>query len=140
MLGNWSERRAIDTGRWVISAMAALIMTVVIFSTSPVAVGAQDSTRGKDLFERRCGGCHALDNDKEGPRLRSVFGRPSGSISSFKYSDGFKNAHITWNAESLEKWLTDPDKVIPDNDMAFHVEKADERRDIIAYLKELAGK
>jgi cytochrome c len=140
MTRNRSERRAIDAGRWAISALAALLMTVVSLSARQSAVKAQDSLRGKDLFERRCGGCHGLDNDKEGPRLRSVFGRPSGSISSFKYSDGFKNAHITWNAESLEKWLTDPEKVIPDNDMAFHVEKTDERRDIIAYLKELAGK
>jgi cytochrome c len=140
MRRNWSELRAVNAGRWVISAMAALIMTVVSLSARQSAVKAQDSLRGKDLFERRCGGCHGLDNDKEGPRLRSVFGRPSGSISSFKYSDGFKNAHITWNAESLEKWLTDPEKVIADNDMAFHLEKADERRDIIAYLKELAGK
>jgi cytochrome c len=135
MRRNWSE-----LGRWVISAMAAPIMTVVALSAGQSAVKAQDSSRGKDLFERRCGGCHGLDNDKEGPRLRSVFGRAAGSISSFKYSDGFKNAHITWNAELLEKWLADPDKVIPDNDMAFHVEKADERRDVIAYLKELAGK
>jgi cytochrome c2 len=34
----------------------------------------------------------------------------------------------------------DPDKVVPDSDMAFHVEKADERREIIAYLKRLSGK
>jgi len=135
MSRNWREQ-----GRWVISAMAALIMTVVALSAGQSTVKAQDSSRGKDLFERRCGGCHGLDNDKEGPRLRGVFGRAAGSISSFKYSDGFKNAHITWNAELLEKWLTDPEKVIPNNDMAFHVEKADERRDIIAYLKELAGK
>ncbi len=140
MFRNWNEGRAIGVGRWVISAVAALIMTVVVFSTSPLAGGAQDSARGKDLFERRCGGCHGLDNDKEGPRLRSVFGRVSGSVSTFKYSDGVKNAHITWNAELIDKWLTDPDKVIPDNDMAFHVEKADERRAVIAYLKELAGK
>jgi len=135
MSRNWREQ-----GRWAIGAMAALIMTVVALSAGQSAVKAQDSSRGKDLFERRCGGCHGLDNDKEGPRLRGVFGRAAGSISSFKYSDGFKNAHITWNAELLEKWLTDPEKVIPDNDMAFHLEKADERRDVIAYLKELAGK
>ena len=135
MSRNWREQ-----GRWAIGAMAALIMTVVALSAGQSAVKAQDSSRGKDLFERRCGGCHGLDNDKEGPRLRSVFGRAAGSISSFKYSDGFKNAHITWNAELLEKWLADPEKVIPDNDMAFHLEKADERRDVIAYLKELVGK
>ena len=31
-------------------------------------------------------------------------------------------------------------KLVPDSDMAFHVDKAEERRDIIAYLKDLSGK
>jgi cytochrome c len=131
MSRNWREQ-----GRWAIGATAALIMTVVVLCAGQ----AQDTARGKDVFERRCGGCHALDNDKEGPRLRGVFGRVSGSVPTFKYSDAVKNAHITWNAELIDKWLTDPDKVIPDNDMAFHVEKADERHDVIAYLKQLSGK
>jgi cytochrome c len=111
-----------------------------IFVMVTLALSADDSAHGKDVFERRCGGCHALDNDKEGPRLRGVFGRPSGSIGSFKYSDALKKAHITWNAESLDKWLTDPEKVVADNDMAFHVESAEERRNVIAYLKSLSGK
>jgi cytochrome c len=96
--------------------------------------------RGKETFEKRCGGCHALDRDKEGPRLRGVYSRAAGSVSSFSYSTALKSAHINWDAESLDKWLANPDKVVPDTDMAFHVEKADERRDIIAYLKELSGK
>jgi cytochrome c len=121
-------------------AMAALALAAVVLSTPQLSVKADDSARGKDVFERRCGGCHGLDNDKEGPRLRNVFGRPSGSVSSFRYSDAFKNAHITWNAELLDKWLIDPDKVIPDNDMAFHVESAEERRAVIAYLKDLGRK
>ena len=120
--------------KYCITSVAAIFFVVTL------ALSADDSARGKDVFERRCGGCHALDNDKEGPRLRGVYGRASGSVSSFKYSDALKNAHITWNAESLEKWLTDPEKVVADNDMAFHLEKADERRDVIAYLKSLSSK
>jgi cytochrome c len=101
---------------------------------------APSPSRGKETFEKRCSGCHSLDRDKEGPRLRGVYGRVSGSVSSFNYSTVLKSAHITWDAESLDKWLTDPDKVVPDTDMALHVDKADERRDIIAYLKELSAK
>jgi len=92
---------------------------------------------GKELFERRCTGCHALDKDKEGPRLRGVFGRPSGNVSTFKYSDAMKKSHIVWNAETLEKWLTDPDKLVPDTDMDFRVVQPAERAAIIAYLKSL---
>jgi cytochrome c len=108
--------------------------------TFPDVGKAEGTSRGKEIFEKRCGGCHSPDRDKEGPRLKGVYGRASGSVETFKYSDALKKANITWNAESLDKWLIDPDKLIPDNDMAFHVEKADERREVIAYLKELSGK
>jgi len=44
--------------------------------------GASDPP-GKEIFERRCTGCHALDKDKEGPSLRGVFGRAAASKSPF---------------------------------------------------------
>jgi cytochrome c len=56
----------------------------------------------------------------------------SGSVDSFTYSDALKRAHITWDSESLDKWLAGPDKLIPESAMAFHVENADERSAIIA--------
>ena len=99
---------------------------------------AQNPTHGKEVFEKRCVGCHALDKEKEGPRLRGVYGRTSGSIPSFKYSDALKSARITWDEQTLDKWLTDPEKLVANNDMAFHVGSADERRQIIAYLKQLS--
>jgi cytochrome c len=92
------------------------------------------------LFQRRCGGCHALDRDKEGPRLGGVYGRTAGSVDSFQYSDALRNSKIIWNDESLEKWLTDPEQLVPNNDMAFHLENGGERRDIIAYLKHRSGR
>jgi len=109
------------------------LSTVVALS----GVHAQNPTRGKDLFEKRCAGCHALDSEKEGPRLRGVYGRTSGTVPSFTYSEALKNAHITWGDASLDKWLIDPEKLVPNNDMAFHVESSEERSAIIAYLKQL---
>ena len=40
---------------------------------------------------------------------------------------------------ALDKWLTDTDKFIPDNDMNLSLKKNDERSDIIAYLKQLSN-
>jgi cytochrome c len=117
-----------------------MFAAALAFSVFPRLGRAEGTSHGKEIFERRCGGCHALDNDKEGPRLRAVYGRAAGSVTSFKYSDALKKAHITWDAESLEKWLSNPDKFIPDNDMGFHLEKADERREVIAYLQAVSGK
>ena len=124
--------------KWFVASILAVLACFAI--PRPGEAEAPSPSRGKETFEKRYGGCHALDRDKEGPRLRGVYGRPSGSVSSFNYSTALKSAHINWDAESLDKWLTDPDKLVPDTDMAFHVDKADERHDIIAYLKDLSGK
>jgi cytochrome c len=99
-----------------------------------------DALRGKDVFEKRCTGCHAMEQDREGPRLRGVFGRTSGTVAGFDYSPALKKAHLVWNDNTLEQWLTDPDALVPGNNMEFHVAKAQERRDLIRFLKQSAGR
>jgi len=121
---------------WTAAAMAVLFAGTVL--TSPGQ--AQVSAKGKETFEKRCAGCHAPDRDKEGPRLGGVYGRTAASIATFQYSPALQKSRIKWTDETLEKWLTDPEKLVPDNDMAFHVESAEERRAIIGYLKQLAAK
>jgi cytochrome c len=98
--------------------------------------GDGDAVRGKAVFEKRCTGCHAMDVDREGPRLAGVYGRKAGGVAGFTYSAGLKNSDVTWNDARLEKWLSDPDLMVPDNNMSFSVPKAEERRDLIAYLKQ----
>jgi cytochrome c len=97
--------------------------------------GAGDAVRGKAVFEKRCTGCHAMEADREGPRLAGVYGRKAGSVAGFAYSPGLKNSGITWNDATLEIWLSDPDLVVKDNNMSIGVPKAEERRDLIAFLK-----
>jgi cytochrome c len=98
-----------------------------------------DATRGGELFERRCTGCHAMERDREGPRLGGVFGRTSGMVSGFAYSAGLKQAHIVWNDTTLERWLADPDALVPDNNMEFRVARPQERLDLIRFLEESAA-
>ena len=81
---------------------------------------------------------HGLDRNLEGPRLRGVYSRRSASVPGFPYSDALQNTQIVWNAETLDRWLTDPEKFIPGNDMAFRVEKSAERSQIILYLQQLS--
>ena len=101
-----------------------------------VLAGDGDAPRGKAVFEKRCTGCHAMNADREGPRLGGVYGRRAGSVAGFNYSAGLKNSGITWTDATLERWLSDPDLVVKDNKMSFGVPKAEERRDLIAYLKQ----
>jgi cytochrome c len=99
-----------------------------------------DAQRGRDAFEKTCTGCHVLDRGKVGPPLRNVFGRPAGKENQFSYSDAMKGASVTWDEETLDRWLTDTESVIPGNDMSFRLNDASKRADIIAYLKQLSGK
>jgi cytochrome c len=98
--------------------------------------GDGDAARGKAVFEKRCTGCHTLEADREGPRLAGVYGRKAGSVAGFAYSPGLKNSGITWTDATLERWLSDPDLVVKDNNMSIGVPKAEERRDLIAFLKQ----
>jgi len=127
--------------RLIAIPLAVFVLGVLVFLPLSSAVTQQaDPDRGHQLFDRRCGGCHSLDNDKEGPRLRGVYGRKAGTVPSFKYSDAVAKSGIAWDDAGLDKWLADPDKFIADADMDFHLEKADERADVIAYLKQLSTK
>jgi cytochrome c len=104
------------------------------------AAGAGDPSRGQMLFEKRCTGCHALTQNHEGPQLQGIYGRTSGAVTSFAFSPALKKAQIVWDERTLDKWLTDPDAFVSGNEMDFQVGNAQERRDLISYLKQVSGK
>jgi cytochrome c len=119
-------------------AVYAVIVLCVVLSSAAKTQTAVSG--GRALFEKRCGGCHALDRDKEGPRLGGVYGRAAGSVPDFQYSQALRKSGITWNAEALDRWLADPDKLAPGNDMSFQVEQSGDRRQIIEYLRQSSGR
>ena len=96
-----------------------------------------DLQRGKDIFERKCTGCHAIDADRDGPHLRGVYGRMAGSAPGFGYSGALKNSGIVWDELSLDRWLHDTDAAVPGNAMNFSVPKSRDRADLIAFLRSL---
>ncbi|MGA9670483.1 MAG: heme-binding domain-containing protein [Terracidiphilus sp.] len=102
--------------------------------------GEGDPTRGAALFEKRCTGCHALTANHEGPKLEGVYGRTTGSVAGFAYSPALKKANVVWDQTTLDKWLADPDAFISGNEMDFLVSKPQERKDLIAFLKQKSGK
>jgi cytochrome c len=99
------------------------------------SIAPGDAARGESLFERRCTGCHSLDVNREGPHLRGVYGRRAGSVSDFEYSASMRDAGLFWTDSNLDRWLTDTDAMIPGNNMGFSVPKAQDRTDLIAFLR-----
>jgi cytochrome c len=64
-----------------------LMLAGVVCVTVALADSGRDPGRGRDTFEKRCTGCHALDKIKVGPPLRGVYGRAAGRDPQFTYSD-----------------------------------------------------
>jgi cytochrome c len=119
---------------------ALTILTGAVCATLAIGASGQDAQRGREAFEKRCTGCHTLDKIKVGPPLRGVYGRNAGRDPQFAYSDALKNTSVMWDESTLDRWLTDTESIIPDNDMAFRLNDPADRANIIAYLRQLSGK
>ena len=48
-------------------ALTGCVVVLIFFLALPGTGQAQNAEHGKELFEKRCSGCHALDREKEGP-------------------------------------------------------------------------
>lgn len=93
-------------------------------------------SRGAEIYEAKCGACHSLDFNRVGPKHRGVFGRKSASVPGFHYSPALKKLNVTWNALTLDRWLQNPTAMAPGTAMGFRLSNAQERADIIAYLRQ----
>jgi cytochrome c len=122
-----------------IATIASLALLLALFVFPKISAAAEEADQGKQLFEKRCTGCHSLDRNKEGPKLGGVYGRTAGTAPGFNYSTALKSAHFVWDEQRLEKWLSDTQSLVEDNNMDFHVPKAGERAAIIGYLKSLSS-
>lgn len=103
---------------------------------APAAVSDADVARGQQVY-KKCQACHSLEPGKNGlgPTLAGIVGQKVAHVATFKYSPAMKASDLTWDAETLDRYLTDPQKVIPGNRMPFPGLKTEnERRAVIAYL------
>jgi len=96
-----------------------------------------DAAHNAALFKTQCSSCHKVDHNLVGPELGGVFGRKAGAIANFSYSTPLKASGLTWDAATLDKWLTGPAVLVPGTHMTLKVENPQDRADIIAYLKTL---
>lgn len=87
-----------------------------------------------------CAACHSIEPGKNGvgPSLAGVAGRKAASLPGYAYSNALKNAEITWDAASLDRWLTSPQRAVPGTKMPFPgIADAARRREVVNYLLSL---
>lgn len=121
----------------VLVGPAVLVSLVAgVAHAGPGAAASGDAARGKTLFQQRCAMCHSVGQKGSavGPNLAGVVGRKAGSAAKFNYSPAMKKSGMVWNAATLDAYLASPMSKVPGGRMAVSIPKADDRRDIIAYL------
>lgn len=125
---NVTEKVAAEVQESVVEEAPTIVKQATVSPTSEVS---GDAVKGAKIAKGKCGACHYFDKDRKkmGPSLMGVFGR-APSI------DGVPFA--TWDAASLDEWLTDPKAVKSNTKMSFKgLDEKGKRDDIIAYLKTL---
>lgn len=91
---------------------------------------------GEKVF-RQCMACHvvAAGQNRVGPSLYKIIGRPAGSVEGFRYTDANKNSGKIWDQPTMFNYLENPRAAIPGTSMAFAgLKKEQDRADVIAYL------
>jgi cytochrome c len=117
--------------------VTALFMTLL---PAGVARADGDAARGEAKFQD-CAACHKLEAgaNNVGPSLHGVFTRKAGELADFRYSPAIKRSGITWTPETLDKFIADPQAVVPGNRMPYAgMAGASDRADLIAYLQKAA--
>jgi cytochrome c len=117
---------------WVAMGLGAFLGNAHAQSQDVVA-------RGLGIYTAKCSACHSVDENRVGPAHAGVLGRRAGKAKEFEYSEALAKSKLVWSRANLERWLTDPEKVIPGQRMGFSLSLPKERADVVAYLATLSA-
>lgn len=68
----------------------------------------------------------------------NIYGAHAGALKDYTYSEGLKTSGWVWDAETLDAYIADAEKAVPDSKMLSDpMPDAKERADVIAYLSTL---
>ena len=101
---------------------------------------ADDLAAARELAVRQCSQCHTFDKGEkhgQGPNLFGLIGREAAAAPGFNYSDGLKEAlkGKTWDAELLDRWLTDTIAVAPKAQMVYWQDDEKVRATLIRFFE-----
>ena len=91
------------------------LIAIALLASVANAASAADPVAGQKVFKTQCGSCHSPVAGKKmtGPSLFGVVGRKAGSVPGFRYSSANQKFGETWDAATLDTYLTKPRDVVP---------------------------
>lgn len=112
-------------------------------SVASVMPAQAETSEGQLVYNNNCRTCHSMDagDNRLGPNLHNIVGRKAGSIEGFGFSPSLKNSNITWSKENLDKFIADPEAVVPGNQMQPYggMKSAEDRALLIEFLSSASG-
>ena len=119
-------------------ALSAMAFMLASPSALPQVSQSTEDVSGQQAFNNACRTCHMVKegDNRLGPNLHNVVGRKAGSLPDYGYSSAMKEAGFTWDRETLERFIANPDEVVPGNRMKPYtgVGSSDDRAKIVAFL------
>ncbi|HEY5712987.1 MAG TPA: c-type cytochrome [Allosphingosinicella sp.] len=116
---------------------AGALALLALAAAPPPAV---NDNAGARVFAQ-CVACHAIEpgrNTPAGPTLHGVVGRPVAAQPGFNYSPAlrrFAASNPRWTPELLDRFLADPERVVPGTEMGLiGLRDPAQRRAVIAFL------
>lgn len=121
----------------LMTGTGACLFAIALGSLTQLAAAAEP---GQVQFNNRCRTCHSVreGDNRLGPSLHNIFGAKAGSSSGYTaYSQALRDSGVVWNEETLEKFIANPDALIPGNNMKPFpgITDEEERKQIVQYLK-----
>ena len=122
----------------LLGALSAMAFMLPAPSALPQVPQGTEDVSGQQAFNNACRTCHIVKegDNRLGPNLYGVVGRKAGSLPDYAFSSAMKEAGIVWDEEKLDRFIANPDEVVPGNSMKPYggLSSSDDRKKIIAYL------
>lgn len=120
-----------------LSRSIAVILGLIVAAPAVAATGAD---RGQVVF-KKCKSCHQIGEGAEnrvGPNLNDLIGRPAGAVEGFRYSRAMQTAAtdgLIWDEAAIDGYLANPRDFMKGTRMSFRgLKNPDDRTAVIAYL------
>ena len=122
------------------SITRGVVPGVALLLAAWVAMPTLAAESAPAVFNNHCRTCHSVKegDTRLGPSLHNIYGAKAGSSPAYaSYSQGLKSSGVTWDEATLDKFIENPDQVVPNNNMKPYKGIADQtvRKQIIDFLR-----
>jgi cytochrome c len=140
---DYTRVRHIDWGRLLVLGGMTYILLLSCSGAQEAVPQGGDAASGQQVFNNACRTCHTTreEDNRLGPHLYNITGREAGSVPGYDYSSAMKGAGFLWDKAKLERFIADPDELVPGNRMKPYsgLASAADRARIVTFLQSVTA-